>query len=247
MPLLRRNTLDHAIWHSVTTDYPATPDRFAPGDVVLDLGCHTGAFCCLTAGRGATVVGYEASPANYALAKLNTAALGAVDIRWAAVWRSDRPPGRRRFLSWPDRANTGGGSVLFTDPAQHRRHAVLGGAVVGASGDAPVADADGHEVATVGLDAILTELGRVRLLKIDIEGAEFPVLATASRLHHVDLIVGEYHEFTEAQMANLPAEARIGPDPYDGPRLRRILAAAGFEATLGAPANGGGIFTARRR
>ena len=247
MPVLRRNTLDHVIWQSVAGEYPATPRSFAAADLVLDIGCHTGAFCALAARRGASVVGYEAGQANYALACINTTQLASVRIRWAAVWRSDRAPGRLRFVPFPEPANTGGGSVLFTDPNQHRRHALLWGLTAAAATDSAPADPGPHDVPSVGLDAILGELGRVRVLKLDIEGAEFPVLATATMLHRVDLIVGEYHEFTEAQMDNLAPEARVGPDRYGGELLLRILASAGFAATLRPVSPRDGQFTAVRR
>jgi Methyltransferase FkbM domain len=57
----------------------------------------------------------------------------------------------------------------------------------------------GEPVAKVPLDDIVdlaTNQGehRVRLLKLDCEGAEWPVLLTSRRLHVIDEIVGEFHE-----------------------------------------------------
>lgn len=247
MPLLRKGTFDAAIWHSVARDYAAVPGRFAPGEVVLDLGCHTGAFCSLVARRGARVIGYEASRANYGLACLNTVELPAVTIRWGAVWRSDRPPGRLRFVPSPDPLNTGGGSVLFASAEAHQHHHALAGFTAGGSAGGMPSPLESHDVPTVGLDVVLEELGRVRLLKIDVEGAEFPILATARQLERVEVITGEYHECSPAQVQLLSDEARIGRDRHDGEGLRSMLEARGFRVEIGTPSDGHGPFTARRR
>src|SRR3974390_2355288 len=86
---LRKGTFDEAIFWSVHQDYPGTPAAFVDGEVVVDVGCHIGAFSHFAARRGATVVGYEASSENYGLACINTASLPRVRIHLGAVWRSD--------------------------------------------------------------------------------------------------------------------------------------------------------------
>jgi DNA polymerase III delta prime subunit len=50
-------------------------------------------------------------------------------------------------------------------------------------------------VESIGLDSILSNFNRIKLLKIDIEGSEYPVLYTSTQLYKVKEIVGEYHEF----------------------------------------------------
>jgi hypothetical protein len=57
----------------------------------------------------------------------------------------------------------------------------------------------GEPVAKIALDDVVdlaTNRGehRVRLLKLDCEGAEWPIVLTSQRLHLVDEIVGEFHE-----------------------------------------------------
>jgi hypothetical protein len=47
---------------------------------------------------------------------------------------------------------------------------------------------------------------RIDLVKIDCEGAEFPILLSASLLDRIDRIVGEYHELR----ADLPPHVRVG-------------------------------------
>jgi hypothetical protein len=85
----------------------------------------------------------------------------------------------------------------------------------------------------------------VRLLKIDVEGAEFPILMTSQELGRVEEIVGELHELSSEQMELLPARARIGEAPYDRELLVRTLVAAGFSVSL--QTNGSQwLFSARR-
>src|SRR4030065_90765 len=99
-----------------------------------------------------------------------------------AVWRSDRKD--KLFLTIPNHRNTGSGSVIW--------------------------GTTGQEVDTISLDDIIlniTENGRkrIRLIKIDCEGAEFPILLTSKILHLVDNICGEYHEFGD----QIPENRRV--------------------------------------
>ena len=87
--LFRHGTFDAAIWDSIEYEYPTLPESVEPDDVVVDVGCHTGAFCDLAARRGATVVGYEANRENYALAAINLRDRTSVTLHHTAVWRSD--------------------------------------------------------------------------------------------------------------------------------------------------------------
>ncbi|HEU5300822.1 MAG TPA: hypothetical protein VFW06_01155, partial [Acidimicrobiia bacterium] len=61
LPLVRDCTWDAAIRSTVGHDYPSLPRSFAAGEVLLDVGCHTGGVCELAVRRGATVVGIEAN------------------------------------------------------------------------------------------------------------------------------------------------------------------------------------------
>jgi FkbM family methyltransferase len=240
--LLRKGTYDAAIWGSVGHDYPTLPRSFAPGQLVLDVGCHTGALCDLAARRGARVVGYEANRENHALAAVNLAGHPSVTLHLAAVWRSDLPRTQLLFTPNPDGANTGGGSVLFSSAQDHRRSRPDAGPAPGP----PDVALSTHPVPAVGLDEVLADVGPVRFLKLDVEGAEFPILLTATRLHQVDAVGGEYHELTDAQMADLAPGARVGRDRYTVGLLRARLFAAGFEVTV-EPDGDRGLFWADRR
>lgn len=78
----------------------------------------------------------------------------------------------------------------------------------------------GDAVESASLDEILEELGPVRFLKIDAEGAEYPVLMTSKRLHLVQEIAGEFHLGNFAQ--DLPYDATITD-------LEASLRGAGFD------------------
>ena len=52
---------------------------------------------------------------------------------------------------------------------------------------------EGNPVENVSLDEILGDLGPVRFLKIDCEGAEWTILRTSTKLDRVQEIAGEYH------------------------------------------------------
>lgn len=194
----RPGSMDAAIFAAVVehNEY-ALPEAFRSDDVIVDIGMHIGSFCHAAALRGAgAVYGFEADAANYALASANLKRHGGrVSTRQQAIWRSDQGPTTLRFFRPEGLDNTGGGNVVW------------------AEGD--------QEVDAVPLDPILDEITRngrrrVRLLKIDCEGSEFPILLTSKRLHLIDEIAGEYHEFAGDH------------DPYPIPHLARIDGIARF-------------------
>lgn len=207
---LRPGTNDHVIYDAVVVrnEY-RVPERLAADALVIDIGVHVGCFSRLALDRGAgTVVGFEPEPSNYARARENLAPFGdRVQIHNHAVWRSDRGGQRLPFFASVDRANSGGGTLIW--------------------------ETDGPLVDAVPLDDILdrvTEGGRrrVALLKIDCEGAEFPILLTASRLDLIDRIVGEYHELR----ATLPAHVRVpGYEEFSLEGLTSHLERAGFHVS----------------
>jgi len=231
-PLLRPSSMDADIWASVVRDYAAAPRRFDPDDTVIDIGCHIGAFSALAAMRGAgKVLAFEANRENFEIARQNLAPFPQCDVQNVAVWRSDLSQSERLlFTPSTDPANTGGGSVLFERPEESRR---FGGYVVAPALAAPEARAAvpeiaTHAIASVALDEILAELPRVRCLKIDVEGAEFPILLTATRLDRVAEIYGEFHECAAEQVRLFRASAAIERGEFQIDRLASALRAQGF-------------------
>jgi len=224
----RPGTLDPNIYAEVLVgnEY-RLPERFEASDVVIDVGAHVGSFAaaCLLRGAG-RVVSFEPVPANHALLGVNLARFGGRgEARRAAVWRSDVPATELRYALSDDPTNTGGGNVLAEA-------------------------AGGLAVPAVPLDAVVAELlaatgqGRVRLLKLDCEGSEYPVLLTATCLDKVAELCGEYHDIGEVGPA---AQAR-GHTRYDRKVLVDYLSGVGFRVESEVhPRNPAiGLFWARR-
>jgi FkbM family methyltransferase len=207
-----------AIWHH--GEY-WLPERFAPADVVIDGGCHIGAFMAACLDRGArTVVGFEADPTNAAIAESHVAGDARATVKRLALWRSD----------------VDGPTLL-----RHGGYGAERGMVNTGSGD--VFAADGPAVQAVGLDEVLAIYGQVRLLKLDIEGAEFPVLLTCTRIRQVQTIVAEVHEFggPEDQLA---APFAL-PDrlPWVGLTIGQWLIAQGYTVRMQRKAGADGLPT----
>ena len=192
------------------------PLSFNQSNLVVDIGAHIGVFSFLALERGAgTVYAVEAHPENYQMAvqHLKTGLeQGRVDLRWGAVWRSDEAStvlyhsGFKRGFNHPHPGidiNTGAGNVIF------------GGT--------------GEEVPTIPFDELLWEVTqqgerRVRCLKIDCEGAEWPILLTSKHLHLIDDIVGEYHEIGGAYDSLDPLRLRLpGYERFTVAELERFL------------------------
>ncbi len=227
---LRPGTNDDVIYNSVVVQNEyRVPDALAPDSIVVDIGVHVGSFSHLALTRGAgTVFGFEPEPSNYVRARQNLAPFGdRVRLSNHAVWRSDRPGLQLPFFASVDQANSGGGTLIWET-------------------DGPLVDA----VPFDDLVDAITERGkqRIHLMKIDCEGAEFPILLTSRRLDQIDRIVGEYHELR----ATLPAHVRIpGYDEFALEGLSAALERAGFVVTSlkQATATFGdfGLFFAERR
>lgn len=231
----RPGTLDGAILESVAGGHEyRLPEAFGPADVVVDVGMHIGGFGLEVLRRGAgRVHGFEAERSNFGLAAANLRPFGdRARLVNKAVWRSDVPVDRLGFTPSYDAANTGGGGMIFW----HGRGQVV------------------QEVEAVAFDDVIRDVTgqgrrRVRLLKIDCEGSEFPILLTSKTLHRIDSIVGEFHEvggpFDDHPM---PAHARIpGVDRFTIELLADALRRAGFRVEWTRPAGSFmGLFTAER-
>lgn len=227
----RPGTLDQSIFDGVVAlDEYRLPDRFAPDDVVVDVGAHIGSFAYAVVSRGGKHVwSIEPDRTNCARAAEHLRPYvdqGHVRLLHAAVWRSDPNDDELRFdgyhafpQSYPGMEgilNTGDGSVVW---------------------------GLGEPVAKIAFDDVVdlaTDSGerRVRLLKLDCEGAEWPIVLTSRRLHLIDEIVGEFHElggpFPEIG-ENRPSNAHVfQSDRVAGFRieeLARFLRDAGFCVT----------------
>ncbi len=197
------------------------PQSFEPDDIILDIGAHIGSFCFAVLERGAGHVhAFEPFSKNYECAQQNLANYAdRVTLYNKAVWRSDRVVETLSFTSF-EGVNESAGHVI--DPNH------------------------GIPVPTVPFDDIvlkITENGRkrIRMVKLDCEGSEFPILFTSKTLHLIDSIVGEYHNFADNYdygpgedhfFHKMPEHAKVeGHERYIHEDIAAVLREAGFDVT----------------
>lgn len=183
----RPESLDQMIFDGVVifNEY-RLPEHFTPDDIVIDIGTHIGSFVQAAVSRGCQhVYAIEPDEANLKIASENLRsyiAAGNVQLVRGAAWRSDANDDQLRFDGYhpfpkshaqmTGILNTGNGSVIW---------------------------GVGEPVEKIAFDCIvdsLTDNGekRIRFLKLDCEGAEWPILLTSQKLHLIDQISGEFHE-----------------------------------------------------
>jgi len=210
----RPGTHDRAVFLSVNEhDEYRLPDTFQAEDIIVDVGVHIGSFCYAALKRGSdNVYGFEAEKSNYSRAAKNLRSFGErVHLHNKAVWRSDEVVDKLTFTPSTDEENTAGGNVWS------------GGEV---------------EVEAVAFDEVIREVTdggkkRVKMLKVDCEGSEFPILFTSQSLHLMDDIRGEYHEFGGEHDEQLIPEAMKvqGYERFTIVELTDVLQRAGFNVT----------------
>ena len=227
----RGGTLDRAIFNAVVVlnEYQL-PDSFAPGDIVIDVGAHIGSFAEAAVSRGCRkVYCVEPDRSNFELAAVHLRPYidrGYVQLVRGAAWRSDRNtdelyfdghhPFPKSFAGMEGITNTGNGSVIW---------------------------GRGEPVPKVAFDEIVdlvTDCGKspVRLLKLDCEGAEWPILLTSQRLGLIDEICGEFHEIggefleiSEDRPTQEPVFSLGNSAKYTIDVLVKYLTKAGFTIT----------------
>src|SRR4051794_35209267 len=186
MITFRSGTCDYNIFQSINrfNEY-RLPERFYHDDIIIDIGAHVGSFtfACLYRGAG-KVLAFEPDPENFRLAVEHFADYPErVELHQLAVWRSDyEDEVLLRRCGYPrngSEINTRGVSVIF------HAHGV------------PSGELKFNFVKTVSFDQILSKYPSVRLVKLDCEGSEWPILLTSTLLHRIEAICGEYHEIRE--------------------------------------------------
>lgn len=200
------------VW--VDDTYRLEAGQVANGTVV-DVGANVGAFSVLAAKLGARrVVAYEPHPLTGAVLEANITANGVaerVEVHHLAV------------------AGEAGDLWLEGDG---------GGAHVGTG---PLATTNGVLVTAVAINDILTQVGPVRLLKIDCEGGEYDIMAglEGEHLTQVERIVMEFHG---PGMPHLP---HLGERPEAWGQMVTKLATYGRVNIFGRPTVGGLIWWER--
>jgi FkbM family methyltransferase len=187
MPYFRPGTNDQDIYTLVVhhTEY-RLPKCFQADDIVIDVGAHIGFFTEAVLQRGCRkVYSIEADEENIQVARQNLQPFidqGKVVVIHGALWRSDPNDDVLYFDRYPHLAGFPGGKGLINTG---------GGGVMWPTGETVVPK--------IAFDSFLLEITgngahRVRLLKLDCEGSEWPILFTAKTLHLIDEICGEFHE-----------------------------------------------------
>ncbi len=206
---------------------------------VLDAGAHVGIFSLQASQWAKRVVALEANRINFDLLSLNVDrnALDNVEPRHLALWKTTS-----EAMPFSTAHHSGGGRVDEES---------------GDEGTGAV-----RYVRTVSLDDLVSELGPIDLLKVDVEGAEYEALGACESLGSISQIVGELHLeqdgddarlrsllclledhgfsvslVTETELLSAPRIARLwrNRNALNGKRLVKILAAAYYLAPIEKP------------
>lgn len=144
-----------------------------PGDFCIDAGAHVGYFSCLMAKAGARVLAIEPNPMHYAALEENTRGLNIATSHMAL---SDRNSDSSVPFFLPSEFDDGWGSLCAADKGDRSRPT---------------------EVWSTRLDSLLGieklfSGPRIRLMKMDVEGAEVPSLRGAGeRLQDIEYVLIE--------------------------------------------------------
>jgi len=154
-------------------------DELAPGDIAVDCGANVGTITAEFAKRGAVVHAFEPDPAAYGELKRKFEAHSNVRLHQVAVAAADgRLPLYFRSERATDAVMYSVGSTLFSEKTD-------------------VLKDDFCEVEVRRLADFLRQFQRIRILKMDIEGAECEVLEDLLQerlLERIDLVLVETHE-----------------------------------------------------
>jgi FkbM family methyltransferase len=196
---LRRRALGPS---EVPRSFHAMLRALGPGSLAVDCGANVGTLTALFAERGADVIAFEPNPAAYAVLSSRFHDVESVHCRQQAVGTT---AGRTRLYLHANARDDGekwsSGSSVY-------------------AGKPNVDPSSFVDVDVIDLGAFIATLGRrVTVLKLDVEGAEIPILeqlAETSRLDEIDHVVVEMHD------RKIP---ELGPR---GERLRQTLASPRF-------------------
>lgn len=187
-PMLHRDGTSD--WNTVMSaleqdEYHLNELGLKPGDVAVDVGSHIGGVSVLLATLGLKVYSVEALPENAHLQKKNLK-LNKLDDKVVVMNRAiARRSGEKVKLYYGD-----------TSEAQGKHHEFIG---TSANFNHFFGKGRSVSVPTVSLADIFKEnrIERARLVKIDVEGAEWEALAEVPDevLSRIDLLIGEWHPF----------------------------------------------------
>lgn len=170
---VRLNTSDIAVFCQVflEEEYSIVQDVLPPPSTIVDAGANIGLTAVYLAQKFpmAKIYSIEPEPSNMALLLKNTASYANVHALQAALWSKDAP------LELDPAITDSWGIQVRESNAEGQTNAIRG----------------------LRLRTLLDSLGldRLSLLKMDIEGAEYEVLADhPDWINRVDAVVAELHE-----------------------------------------------------
>ena len=166
-----------------------------PGAIAVDCGAHVGNLTAHMAATGATVYAFEPNPNAFAHLRERFAGNERVRCREAAV--TDRDGVARLYLH----------REAASDPVVW----AVGSSLFPTKGN--VDERRFVEVDTIDLDRFLWDVGPVTVLKLDVEGAEVPIL---EKLIESGRLRGISHVLVEMHDQKIPG--------LDGTALRQALA-----------------------
>ena len=194
--LLFRNPWDEQIFNECYIKNEYEVESFEADDLILDIGSNIGSFSRLAYDKGARkIIAFEADPDIYSICKAGLPS--EIEVVNKAVWRSDEEPGTLRF------------DKNITDGNMNMGKVFEGGEI---------------EVESVRLDDVLENHESVELIKIDVEGSEYPILFTSKKLNKVKTIVGEFHEY--------PTTKQINGYSFDRKSLERYFEDLGWKIEI---------------
>ncbi len=221
---LRPNSQDMEVFQTVLAGNSYhLPDHFEPTDHIIDVGAHCGLFAVACALRGAGEIDcYEPDEENCQLLLENcdrwidTESYEGPNIHLVkgAVWGADMWAGDHLiFTGHANGANACGTLIPGACVEGINRRLVV-----------PI-----HTLNDAIMAALCGNSARVRLLKIDAEGAEYPALYTCTMLDKIDEIVGECHDLTVSKLASgIPIPGFTEQD-FTMEGMKRFLERKGFK------------------
>lgn len=149
---------------------------FKDGDIVIDIGAHIGFFSVECAIRGGKIIAYEPFPENYKLLVKNIKVNGL----------------KGKIIPYKKAVSDKAGSFdLYTDKVNYGSHSLMKKYVDHPSGNK-------IEVDVLGINDILADFEKVKLIKLDCEGMEYRILKEAN-LDKVERIVCELHDRKQSE------------------------------------------------
>jgi FkbM family methyltransferase len=176
---VRPDTFDIDIWNAIVVENEYdVQETFSHNDVIMDIGCHIGIFSYFAWTKGCRhIFAYEMDEENYKLAIQNLGTTASV--RHCAVVGSDEFIGKVAYKENKDQ------------PEYEKNLKNTGGYFLSHDGT--------NFVDSMPFDCLVDEIlchsanGKIKMLKIDCEGAEWPILLTSKKLTSFESIIGEYH------------------------------------------------------